>query len=99
MKLLEMLDRHHVTFGAVTQPFDTRTSAGGFMVHMPLNFAQFEREMIAERTRDKMRAARRKGKWIGGYPVFGYNVAPKGGALLVNPGEAERVREIFTLYL
>lgn len=99
MKLLEILDRHHVTFVAVTQPFDTRTSAGRFMVHMLLNFAQFEREMIAERTRDKMRAARRKGKWIGGYPIFGYNVAPKGGALLVNLIEAERVREIFKLYL
>jgi len=99
MKLLEILDRHHVTFVAVTQPFDTRTSAGRFMVHMLLNFAQFEREMIAERTRDKMRAARRKGKWIGGYPILGYDVALKGGALLVNPAEAERVRKIFRLYL
>lgn len=99
MKLLEILDRHHVTFVAVTQPFDTRTSAGRFMVHMLLNFAQFEREMIAERTRDKMRAARRKGKWIGGYPILGYDVAPKGGALVVNPAEAERVRKIFRLYL
>jgi site-specific DNA recombinase len=99
MKLLEILDRNHVTFVAVTQPFDTRTSAGRFMVHMLLNFAQFEREMIAERTRDKMRAARRKGKWIGGYPILGYDVAPKGGALLQNPAEAKRVREIFTLYL
>jgi site-specific DNA recombinase len=99
MKLLEILDRHHVTFVAVTQPFDTRTSAGRFMVHMLLNFAQFEREMIAERTRDKMRAARRKGKWIGGYPILGYDVAPKGGALLVNPAEAKRVREILALYL
>jgi site-specific DNA recombinase len=99
MKLLEILDRHHVTFVAVTQPFDTRTSAGRFMVHMLLNFAQFEREMIAERTRDKMRAARRKGKWIGGYPILGYDVAPKGGALVVNPAEAKRVREIFALYL
>jgi site-specific DNA recombinase len=99
MKLLEVLDSHHVTFVAVTQPFDTRTSAGRFMVHMLLNFAQFEREMIAERTRDKMRAARRRGKWIGGYPSLGYDVAPKGGALVVNRAEAERVREIFRLYL
>lgn len=99
MKLLEILDKHHVTFVAVTQPFDTRTSAGRFMVHMLLNFAQFEREMIAERTRDKMRAARRKGKWIGGHPILGYDVAPKGGALLVNPAEAKQVREIFRLYL
>ncbi len=99
MKLLETLDRHRVTFVAVTQPFDTRTSAGRFMVHMLLNFAQFEREMIAERTRDKMRAARRKGKWIGGNPILGYDVAPKGGAIVVNPDEAERVRETFRLYL
>ncbi len=99
MKLLEILDGHHVTFVAVTQPFDTRTSAGRFMVHMLLNFAQFEREMIADRTRDKMRAARRKGKWIGGYPVLGYDVTPKGGALVVNPAEAERVREIFHIYI
>ena len=99
MKLLEVLDKHHVTFVAVTQPFDTRTSAGRFMVHMLLNFAQFEREMIAERTRDKMRAARRKGKWIGGYPILGYDVAPKGGTLVVNPAEAEQVRAIYGLYL
>lgn len=99
MKLLEILDKHHVTFVAVTQPFDTRTSAGRFMVHMLLNFAQFEREMIADRTRDKMRAARRKGKWIGGYLALGYDVAPKGGALVVNAAEAERVRKIFRLYL
>jgi site-specific DNA recombinase len=99
MKLLEILDKHHVTFVAVTQPFDTRTSAGRFMVHMLLNFAQFEREMIADRTRDKMRAARRKGKWIGGYLPLGYDVAPKGGSLVVNHTEAERVREIFRLYL
>ena len=99
MKLLEVLDRQHVTFVAVTQPFDTRTSAGRFMVHMLLNFAQFEREMIAERTRDKMRAARRRGRWIGGFPPFGYDVAPKGGSLVVNAAEADRVREIFRLYL
>jgi DNA invertase Pin-like site-specific DNA recombinase len=56
MKFLEILDTHRVTFVAVAEPFDTRTSAGRFMVHMLLNFAQFERETIAERTRDKMRA-------------------------------------------
>src|SRR5271154_5874543 len=99
MRLLEILDKHHVTFVAVTQPFDTRTSAGRFMVHMLLNFAQFEREMIADRTRDKMRAARRKGKWIGGYLALGYDAAPKGGSLVVNPSEAARVGKIFLLYL
>jgi site-specific DNA recombinase len=55
--------------------------------------------MISERTRDKMSAARRKGKWVGGNPVIGYDVAPQGGSLLVNPEEAQRVREIFALYL
>jgi len=64
-----------------------------------LSFAQFEREMIAERTRDKMSAARRKGKWVGGNPVLGYDVHPDGGALLVNEGESVHVRAIFGLYL
>jgi site-specific DNA recombinase len=64
-----------------------------------LSFAQFEREIIAERTRDKMSAARRKGKWTGGSPVLGYDVAPGGGKLVVNEDEARRVRAIFDLYL
>ena len=55
--------------------------------------------MISERTRDKMGAARRKGKWVGGNPVLGYDVAPQGGSLVVNESEAQRVREIFALYL
>jgi site-specific DNA recombinase len=63
-----------------------------------LSFAQFEREIIGERTRDKMSAARRKGKWIGGFPVLGYDVPPGGGRLIVNDAEASRVREIFKLY-
>ena len=66
---------------------------------MVMSFAEFERETISERTRDKMRAARRKGKWIGGNLVLGYDVAPKGGALVVNQPEADRVRAIFELYL
>jgi hypothetical protein len=64
-----------------------------------LSFAQFEREMISDRTRDKMAAARRKGKWVGGTPVLGYDIAATGSKLLVNPEEAERVRAIFALYL
>jgi hypothetical protein len=63
-----------------------------------LSFAQFEREIIGERTRDKMGAARRKGKWVGGTPLLGYDVAPAGGSLVVNTNEARRVREIFELY-
>ncbi len=64
-----------------------------------LSFAQFEREIIAERTRDKMSAARRKGKWMGGGLVLGYDVAPRGGRLIVNEEEAAQVRAIYELYL
>jgi len=64
-----------------------------------LSFAQFEREIISERTRDKMSAARRKGKWIGGHPVLGYDIDPKGGRIVVNPSEAEQVRKLFGLYM
>jgi site-specific DNA recombinase len=64
-----------------------------------LSFAQFEREIIAERTRDKVAATRRKGKWSGGTPLLGYDLGPRGGRLLVNEDEAARVRAIFALYL
>jgi site-specific DNA recombinase len=64
-----------------------------------LSFAQFERELIAERTRDKMAAARRKGKWGGGLPVLGYDVDASNKKLVVNEEEATRVRAIFALYL
>jgi hypothetical protein len=64
-----------------------------------LSFAQFEREIISERTRDKMSAARRKGKWIGGHPILGYDIDPKGGKLIVNSDEAQRVGAIYKMYL
>ncbi len=64
-----------------------------------MSFAEFEREMIAERTRDKMSAARKKGKWVGGRPTLGYDVDPSGRRLVVNEREAARVREAFELYL
>ncbi len=99
MKMMEVLDRHGVTFVSVTQPFNTTTSPGRLLLNMLFSFAQFEREMISERTRDKMGAARRRGKWVGGNLVLGYDLAPQGRALVVNPQEAERVREIFRLYL
>src|SRR5262249_40033345 len=72
---------------------------GRLVLNMLLSFAQFEREMIAERTRDKIAAARRKGKWVGGMPLLGYDVDPKGSKLRVNDTEAARVRAIFALYL
>jgi site-specific DNA recombinase len=96
-RLLSLFEKHGVSFVSVTQDFNTSTSMGRLTLNILLSFAQFEREMISERTRDKLSAARRKGKWIGGIPVLGYEVAPEGGRLLVHPGEAERVREIFQL--
>ena len=98
-RIMEILDKHGATFVSVTQQFNTTTSLGRLTLNILLSFAQFEREMIAERTRDKMSAARKKGKWVGGNPVLGYDVSPQGGALVVNEAEAERVRAIFDLYL
>ena len=86
-----------MSFVSVTQDFNTSSSMGRLTLHILLSFAQFEREIIGERTRDKLSAARRKGKWIGGVPVLGYDVAPEGGRLLVNAAEAERVRDLFAL--
>jgi site-specific DNA recombinase len=98
-RIMEVLDKRGATFVSVTQQFNTTASLGRLTLNILLSFAQFEREMISERTRDKMSAARRKGKWVGGNPVLGFDVAPQGGALVVNPAEAQRVREIFALYL
>jgi len=98
-KIMEVLDKHGASFVSVTQQFNTTASLGRLTLNILLSFAQFEREMIAERTSDKMSAARRKGKWVGGNPVLGYDVHPDGGALVVNDGEAARVRAIFDLYL
>jgi len=98
-RIMEILDKHGATFVSVTQQFNTTSSMGRLTLNVLLSFAQFEREMISERTRDKMSAARRKGKWVGGNPVMGYDVVPQGGSLVVNREEAQRVREIFALYL
>jgi site-specific DNA recombinase len=95
---MEHFDKHRVSFVAVTQQLNTTTSIGRLTLNILLSFAQFEREIIGERTRDKMRAARRKGKWIGGMPVLGYDVAAQGGRLVVNQAEAKQVRQVFELY-
>ena len=98
-RLIEVFDRHRVMFISVTQPINTADSGGRLMLNVLLSFAQFEREMIADRTRDKVSAARRKGKWTGGFQVLGYDVHPDGGRLVVNEDEAAIVRQIFALYL
>jgi site-specific DNA recombinase len=94
-RLIGIFEEHGVSLVSVTQQMNTTDSLGRLTLNILLSFAQFERELIAERTRDKMRAARRKGKWLGGYPVLGYDVDPLRRGLKVNPAEAERVRFIF----
>ena len=97
-RLMDRFDQRSVSFVSVTQQFNTTTSLGRLTLNILLSFAQFEREIISERTRDKMSAARRKGKWVGGTPLLGYDVDPGGGRLVVNPAEAKRVREVFELF-
>jgi site-specific DNA recombinase len=97
-KLMETVEEHHVAFVSVTQHFHSGTSMGRLVLNVLLSFAQFERELIAERTRDKMAAARRKGKWGGGLPVLGYDVDGSSKKLVVNDEEALQVRAIFALY-
>jgi site-specific DNA recombinase len=96
---METFEQHQVAFVSVTQHFHSGTSMGRLVLHVLLSFAQFERELIAERTRDKVAAARRKGKWTGGLPCLGYDVDAASRKLVVNVEEAERVRAIFALYL
>jgi DNA invertase Pin-like site-specific DNA recombinase len=98
-RLMEIFEQHGVSLVSVTQPLNTTSSLGRLTLNILLSFAQFEREIIADRTRDKMSAARRKGKWVGGIPVLGYDVALGGGKLVVNHEEARHVRAVFALYL
>ena len=98
-RVMETFEKHSVSFVSVTQQFNTSTSMGRLMLNVLLSFAQFEREIISERTRDKIAATRRKGKWSGGMPMLGYDVDLGGGRLLVNDDEARTVRGIFELYL
>jgi site-specific DNA recombinase len=97
-RVIDRFDQRSVSFVSVTQQFNTTSSLGRLTLNILLSFAQFEGEIIGERTRDKMSAARRKGKWVGGTPVLGYDVDPGGGRLVVNEKEARRVREIFGFY-
>ena len=97
-RLVDRFDQRSVSFVSVTQQFNTTSSLGRLTLNILLSFAQFEREIIGERTRDKMSAARRKGKWVGGVPVLGYDIVPGGGRLMVNDKESRRVQDIFALF-
>jgi site-specific DNA recombinase len=98
-RIIGIFEKHHVSFVSITQQFNSATSMGRLVLNVLLSFAQFEREIISERTRDKIAATRRKGKWSGGLPVLGYDVDPQVLRLVVNSKEATRVRAIFDLYL
>jgi DNA invertase Pin-like site-specific DNA recombinase len=92
-KLVELFDKHGVTFVSVTQAFNTTTSMGRLTLNILLSFAQFEREMIGERIRDKFTASRKRGIWMGGCVPLGYDVKER--KLVVNAAEALTVRRIF----
>ena len=94
-KIMEVFDNNGVSFVSVTQSFNTTSSMGRLTLNILLSFAQFEREIIGERIRDKVAAAKRKGKFTGGTPPLGYDVDPDRTALIVNPEEAKLVRHIF----
>ena len=96
-KLVDVFDRHDVTFVSVTQSFNTTTSMGRLTLNILLSFAQFEREVSGERIRDKIAASRKKGMWMGGRPPLGYDVRER--KLVVNQIEAATVRAIFERFL
>jgi site-specific DNA recombinase len=96
-KLVELFDQHTVSFVSITQSFNTTSSMGRLTLNVLLSFAQFEREVIGERVRDKIAASKRKGLWVGGPIPLGYATVNK--KLVVVPEEAETVRTMFRLYL
>jgi site-specific DNA recombinase len=97
VKLLEYFDKKKITFVSVTQHFNTNNSMGRLTLNILLSFAQFEREIISERTKDKISAARKRGQWTGGYPILGYDIRDK--KLIINEKEADLVKIIFNTYL
>lgn len=96
-KLVELFEKHGVNFVCVTQPINTATSMGRLMLNVLLSFAQFERELTSERLRDKVAASKKRGLWMGGFPVLGYDVRER--KLVVNPAEAKIVRRIFEQFV
>ncbi|MCK6483009.1 MAG: recombinase family protein [Phycisphaerae bacterium] len=98
-RIMQLFEQRGVHFVSVTQHFNTADSMGRLTLNILLSFAQFEREIIGERTRDKIAAARRRGQWVGGRPILGYDLDRTAHCLVVNPTEADQVREIFQLYL
>jgi site-specific DNA recombinase len=96
-RMVELFDKNKVSFVSVTQQFNTTTSMGRLTLNVLLSFAQFEREVTAERIRDKIAASKKKGIWMGSPPPLGYDVRDK--KLVINQAEADTVRTLFNLYL
>lgn len=97
-KLIEFFEQHGVSFTSITQNFSSNTAMGRLTMHVLLSFAAFERDIIAERVRDKIAGAKRKGMFTGGTPVLGYDIHSETRKLVVNPEEAKAVRHIFKRY-
>jgi len=95
-RIVEQLEKANASFVSVTQSFNTKTSMGRLMLHVLLSFAQFEREVGAERVRDKIAASKAKGMWMGGTIPLGYDVVDK--KLVINQAEADALRAIFTAF-
>jgi DNA invertase Pin-like site-specific DNA recombinase len=95
-RLVEVFDRHDVTFVSVTQAFNTTTSMGRLTLNILLSFAQFEREVIGERIRDKVAASKARGMWMGGKVPLGYRVQDR--KLVVVPTEAAQLRRVFEIF-
>ncbi len=96
-RLVELFDAKQVSFVSVTQAFNTTTSMGRLTLNVLLSFAQFEREVTAERIRDKFKASKEKGMWMGGRPPLGYDI--KDRHLIINAEEVDRTTHIFERYL
>ena len=96
-QLIEFFEQHKVDFISITERFDTSTPAGRLLRNIMLTFAQFERELVSERTRDKLLERAKKGFWHGGITPYGYKRENK--RLVVNKKEAEIIRLIFEKYL
>lgn len=97
VRLVDLFDRYGASFVSITQSFDTSDSMGRLVMNVLLTFAQFEREMAADRIRDKVAAMKRRGKWTGGPPPLGYDVMA--GKLVVNDAEAVIVRRVFERFI
>ena len=96
-KLIELFERHRTTFVSITQSFNTTDAMGRMHLNIMLTFAQYEREVIGERIRDKVAASRKKGMWMGGWTPLGYEVRDR--KLIIHEADAERVRSIFRRFV